>query len=378
MLTVEQQLRYARHLTLPGFGAQAQQRLLDSSVLLLGAGGLGSPAALYLAAAGVGRIGIVDDDRVDLTNLQRQILHGTADVGTSKAASATRTLRERNDGIEVVAVPERFRASNARELVRQYDVVLDGADNFPTRYLVNDAAVLERKPVVHGSIYLYEGQVTVFDPSRGGPCYRCLFPEPPAPGTVPSCGEAGVLGVLPGVIGTLQATEAIKLLTGLGEALRGRIVTYDALGMRFKTLRLKRRPDCALCGEAPSICEAVELAWQCDVHDPDVLSLQPSDYRALRAAGEAHVLLDVREQQEVEGGSIDGYRHIPLGVLKDRISELEDGRDGLVVCLCQVGVRSRKAAELLRRQGFGKVANLEGGYVAWLESECDERGKGAW
>lgn len=371
MLSTEQQLRYARHLTLPEFGADAQQRLLASSVLLVGAGGLGSPAALYLAAAGIGRIGIVDDDVVDLTNLQRQILHRTADVGEAKTESARRALTERNADVVVVPIAARFDQGNARSLVREYDLVVDGADNFPTRYLVNDAAVLEHKPVVHGSIFLYEGQVTVLHPPAG-PCYRCLFPQPPAPGTVPSCAEAGVLGVLPGVIGTLQATEAIKLLVGLGESLVGRLLAYDALSMRFKTLEVKRRTDCDVCGDSPAITDAVAMDWQCDVDDPGVLNMSVARYRQVRETGERHVLLDVRELQEVEAGAIDGHVNIPLGELPGKLTQLSDRQDELVVCLCRSGVRSRKAADLLRRNGFRKVANLNGGYLAWLTARESE------
>jgi molybdopterin/thiamine biosynthesis adenylyltransferase/rhodanese-related sulfurtransferase len=369
MLSVEQQLRYARHLTLPGFGAEGQQRLMESSVLIVGAGGLGSPAALYLAAAGVGRLGIIDDDVVDLTNLQRQILHRTADVGMAKTDSARQTLTERNPEVEVIPIASRFDESNARELVRDYDVVLDAADNFPTRYLVNDAALLEERRVVHGSVYLYEGQATVFAPGVG-PCYRCLFPQPPAPGTVPSCAEAGVLGVLPGMIGVLQATEAIKLLTGLGDPLVGRLLSYDALSMTFRTLQVKRRRACALCGDRPSIKEARTIDWQCDLGDPDVLAMDVVSYRKLRAAGEQHILLDVRESREIEAGHIEGHISIPLGQLADRLSELDGRQDELVVCLCQAGIRSRKAADLLRRGGFQRVANLEGGYLAWLVLEA--------
>lgn len=368
MLSTDQQLRYARHLTLPGFGEDGQRRLMQSSVLIVGAGGLGSPAALYLAAAGVGRLGIVDDDVVDLTNLQRQILHRTADVGIAKTDSARQALTERNPEVEVVPISARFDESNARSLLRDYDIVLDAADNFPTRYLVNDAAFLEGRCVVHGSVYLYEGQVTVFDPATG-PCYRCLFPQPPAPGTVPSCAEAGVLGVLPGVIGVLQATEAIKLLTGMGDPLAGRLLSYDALTMTFRTLQVKRRADCALCGDTPSIKEARTIDWQCDLGDPDILALDADDYRKLRATGEPHILLDVREPREIEAGHIEGHISIPLGQLADRISELDGRQDELVVCLCQAGIRSRKAANLLRRGGFRRVANLEGGYLAWLVKE---------
>ena len=375
MFSTEQQLRYARHLTLPGFGAEGQQRLLNSSVLLVGAGGLGSPAALYLAAAGVGRIGIVDDDIVDLSNLQRQILHCTRDIGCPKTESAHQALTDRNPDVDVVTIQERFSDANARPLVRDYDLVIDATDNFQTRYLINDAAVLEHKPVVHGSIYLYEGQVTVFHPPAG-PCYRCLFPEPPAPGTVPSCAEAGVLGVLPGVIGTLQATEAIKLLSGIGEPLVQRLLSYDALSMRFKSLRIQRRTDCALCGDAPSITDAITIDWFCSQDHDDMLHMTPAQYRQLRKSGEPHLLLDVRETQEVDAGAIEGHIHIPLGELAARAAELAGQESNLIVCLCQAGVRSRKAAAILRDKGFKNIANMEGGYLAWLHPQQEQTNKG--
>jgi adenylyltransferase/sulfurtransferase len=365
MLTPEQQLRYARHLTLPGFGPEGQEKLLRGSVLVVGAGGLGSPVALYLAAAGVGRIGVVDDDVVELSNLQRQVLHRTRDVGTPKVESARRAIAECNPEVRVTCVRERFTHANARALVRQHDVVVDCADNFPTRYLVNDAAVLEERPVVHGSIFLFEGQVTVFD-ARRGPCYRCLFPDPPAPGSVPSCAEAGVMGVLPGVIGTIQATEAVKLLAGLGEPLAGLLLVYDALAMTFRKLRLARNPACALCGRTPSIREVRPIIWNCSAPDPFVAQISAAAYQAVREGGEEHLLLDVREPREVRAGCIEGARFIPLGELARRVGELARWRDRLVVCQCHSGVRSQRAAEFLKQQGFSKVANLSGGYLAWL------------
>jgi len=267
MLTSEQKSRYARQLVLPGFGENAQRKLMDSSVLLVGAGGLGSPVALYLAAAGVGRLGIVDGDVVDLTNLQRQVLHRTCDTGLPKAASARRAVEALNPDVAVDAIRERFAEGNARELVRCYDLVVAAADNFPTRYLINDAACIEKRRVVHGAIFQLEGHVTVFDPPRG-PCYRCLFPEPPRPATVPSSADAGVLGVLPGVVGCLQATEAIKLLTGLGKPLVGRLLTYDALGMDFRELRVERDAGCPVCGDSPTICEVRPIDSRCRTGDP--------------------------------------------------------------------------------------------------------------
>lgn len=368
MFSTEQQLRYARHLTLPDFGPNGQKRLLESSVLLVGAGGLGSPAALYLAAAGIGRIGIVDDDIVDISNLQRQILHSTQDVGVPKTESAHKALTARNPDVNVVPIRKRFCDANARTLVRDYDLIIDATDNFPTRYLINDAAVLEHKPVVHGSIYLYEGQVTVFSPPTG-PCYRCLFPEPPAPGTVPSCAEAGVLGVLPGVIGTLQATEAIKLLCSIGKPLTQRLLSYDALSMRFKTLRIQRRTNCALCGNAPSITDATTIDWFCSRDNDDVPSMTPDQYRQLLDRKEPHLLLDVRGKQEVSAGAIEGHINIPLDELAARTAELAGQENNLIVCLCQAGVRSRKAAAILQENGFKKVANMDGGYLAWLHKQ---------
>ena len=363
MLTDDGRTRYDRHLRLAGFGEAAQERLLVGSVLVVGAGGLGSPALLYLAAAGVGRIGIVDDDVVDRSNLQRQVAHRDRDVGTAKAVSAARAVRERNPDVTVETHELRLHGGNARELLRGYDVVLDGADNFETRYLVNDAAFLERVPVVHGSVHRFEGQVTVFAPGEG-PCYRCLFPSPPPPGSVPSCAQAGVLGVLPGTIGTVQATEAIKRLTGLGDPLVGRLLRYDALGMRWSELRLPREPSCPLCGDAPSITEvAPSGAAPCSVDD--LRRLDPATYAGLREAGAEHLLLDVRDPSEVAAGHIPGHRHIPLAELRDRVRELEAWRDRLVVCQCQRGGRSLEAAELLREAGFARLANLEGGYLAW-------------
>jgi rhodanese-related sulfurtransferase len=268
----------------------------------------------------------------------------------------------------VEPVNERFGPDNARDLIRNYDLVLDGADNFPTRYLINDAAVLEHRPIVHGSIFNYEGQVSVFSPPAG-PCYRCLFPEPTPPGTVPSCAEAGVLGVLPGVIGTIQATEAIKLLTGIGTPLIGKVLTYDALDMSFRKLTLRRDPTCALCGNSPTITSAELIDWACDAGDLAITQMDIAAYNDLRVADAPHLLLDVRERREVEAGSIDGSMHIPLSNLADQLPQLEPWRDGPIVCQCQSGIRSQEAAELLRREGFRNVVNLAGGYLAWLAAD---------
>ncbi|MDP6490572.1 MAG: molybdopterin-synthase adenylyltransferase MoeB [Kiritimatiellia bacterium] len=371
MLRPDQQIRYARHLSLPGFGSEAQERLLAGSVLLVGAGGLGSPAALYLAAAGVGRLVIVDDDRVDLTNLQRQVLYNTAGQGKPKAESAREALTSLNRDVEVEAVNERFAEKNARDLVRSCDIVLDGADNFPTRYLINDAAYLEKRPVVHGSIHLFEGQCTVFARDRG-PCYRCLFPSPPPPGAVPSCAEAGVLGVLPGMIGVAQATEAIKLLTGLGDPLVGKLLMYDALAMQFRTLQIKRRPECPLCGDSPSITEAQTIAFSCPTAEAP--EIEVSDLQPLQAEEQPCHLLDVREAREVALGMIPGSTHIPLGELEDRMAEVTPWRDEQVICICQVGQRSLRAAALLQHNGFGQAVSLRGGYAAWLMTQLRENG----
>lgn len=365
MLTPDQLARYDRQLRLEGFGPRAQERLLGASVLVVGAGGLGSPALLYLAAAGVGRIGIVDDDVVDRSNLHRQVIHGEGSLGVAKVASAARAVRELNPDVVVEAHDARLDEANAERLVGGYDLVLDGADNFQTRYLINDAALMADVPVVHGSIYRFEGQLTVF-PGRAGPCYRCLFPSPPAPGAVPSCADVGVLGVLPGVIGTLQATEAVKLLAGIGEPLVGRLLRYDALTMRWTELRYGRDARCPACGGGATRHEAhgAGLTRHGDGAG-DVARIGVADYARLRARGEEHVLLDVRDAWEVAAGSIDGHVNVPLGELAARLAELGGRTDRLVVCQCQWGGRSLLAAELLRSAGFERVASLEGGYLAW-------------
>jgi molybdopterin/thiamine biosynthesis adenylyltransferase/rhodanese-related sulfurtransferase len=368
MLSDSQRARYDRHLRLEEFGAPGQERLLESSVIVVGAGGLGSPALLYLAAAGVGRIGIVDHDVVDRSNLQRQIVHREADVGVSKAKSAARAVRDLNPDVEVHAFDRPFGEENARVLLREYDLVLDGADNFPTRYLINDAAFFEGKPVVHASIHRFEGQVTTFARDRG-PCYRCLFPAPPPAGSVPSCAEAGVLGMLPGMIGIAQATEAVKLLAGIGENLIGRLLHYDALATRWNEFRLERVPACPLCGDDPEITEVASIDLICATDFGEgIRRLSASEYAHLRGGDEAHLLLDVREPSEVAAGSIAGHRNIPLGDLPERLAELSDWRERLIVCQCRRGGRSLEAAELLRRAGFRHVAILDGGYLAWRQA----------
>lgn len=357
-------IRYARHLTLPEVGLEGQRRLKAARVLLVGAGGLGSPAALYLAAAGVGTLGLVDHDRVDLTNLQRQVLHGTSAVGAPKVASATARLRDLNPHVQVEAFDVRLDRTNARDLVRAFDLVLDGSDNFPTRYLVNDACVLERKPLVYGSIFRFDGQVSLFHPPSG-PCYRCLFAEPPAPGSVPSCAEGGVLGVLPGIVGSLQALEAIKWIVGVGESLRGRLLLVDALRLRFREIALRRDPGCPVCGDRPSITDLVDYDAFCGLRpaEGDDLELSVRDLDAQRRGGARLFLLDVREPWEHDLVRLEGDTLVPLGDLPGRVAELPT-REPIVV-YCHHGVRSRAAAELLRAAGFGGARSLAGGIDAW-------------
>jgi adenylyltransferase/sulfurtransferase len=365
MLTPDETRRYARHLSLPGFGVAGQEHLKRGSVLCVGAGGLGSPALMYLAAAGVGRLGVVDADVVDESNLQRQLLFGTGDVGRPKAEAAAARLRDLNPLIEVEPHRVRLTRHNAEELVARYDILLDGTDNFPTRYLCNDVAVRLRKPNVHGAIHRFEGQVSVFAPHLGGPCYRCLFPEPPPPGTVPSCAEGGVLGVLPGLVGTLQATEAIKLLAGLGSTLVGRLLHVDALTMRHREIRLRRDPACALCGEAPTLFELPDYPLTCEAAAP-VAGLSIAAFAALRAAGSAYTLLDVREPDEVAAMRFPESIAIPLGQLAERLAELPASPRPLVIH-CKAGGRSARALALLDGHGVtGDILNLTGGLDAWL------------
>ncbi len=360
--------RYSRHIMLPEIGLAGQERLKAARVLCLGAGGLGSPAALYLAAAGVGTIGLVDDDRVALSNLHRQLLHGTKDVGRPKTESASERLRDVNPEIEVRLHACRFESGNAQEILQDYDLIVDGTDNFATRYLSNDVAVFARKPNVYGSIFRFDGQTTVFAPHLGGPCYRCLFPEPPPPGAVPSCAEAGVLGVLPGIVGTMQATEALKLILGIGESLIGRLVHFDALKMKFREFNLKRDPECPVCGEQPTITEPIDYEMFCQ-GAPDltkaVPQIQVRELEQRMRSDKPFVLLDVREPFEYEMARIEGANLIPLGELPARFRELE--REKEVFVLCHSGIRSERAAEFLRANGFARVANVAGGIDAWSE-----------
>jgi len=357
--------RYARHFALPEVGPEGQRKLRAASVLCIGLGGLGSPATLYLAAAGIGRLGLVDPDQVDRSNLQRQILHGESDLGRSKLESGIDTLREINPEVEILGYPERLTAANALDIARDHDVILDGTDNFATRYLSNDLAVLLRKPNVYGSVYRFEGQCSVFAPHLGGPCYRCLFPVPPGPDAVPSCAEAGVLGVLPGVVGTLQALETIKLILGIGEPLIGRLVHFDALSFRFREIRLRRDPQCAACGEAPTIDRLTDLPEACGPGSGGTSGdLSVEELRDLLVAGAIH-LVDVREPFEREICVIPGAIPIPLGELPGRRDEVPRYRE--VAIHCKAGGRSAKAVALLREAGWTRVRNVGGGILAWAE-----------
>jgi molybdopterin/thiamine biosynthesis adenylyltransferase/rhodanese-related sulfurtransferase len=368
VLSPEQRNRYGRHLLLPEVGEVGQQKLLDSRILLLGAGGLGSPAALYLAAAGVGTLGIVDMDVVDSSNLQRQILHNVDRIGERKVDSAKKTLTQLNPDVDVVTYDVRFGADNVLDILDGYDVVVDGTDNFPTRYLLNDASLVKRIPVVHGSIFRFEGQVTVFKPYEG-PCYRCLLPEPPPPELAPSCAEAGVLGVLPGIIGTIQATETIKLLLGIGEPLVGRFIVYDALRMRFRELKLSRDPHCAVCGENPSILELRAYEGYCV---PDTgrsgSDITVRELKDRMDRGDAPLVIDVREPHEHAICRIPSAVLIPAAELSSRLSEFDPNRE--IAVHCRSGGRSSRAVALMREKGFKNARNLTGGVLAWV-SEID-------
>jgi adenylyltransferase/sulfurtransferase len=370
-LSNEEIARYSRHLIMPEVGMEGQRRLKQGSVLLIGTGGLGSPLALYLAAAGVGHIGLVDFDVVDASNLQRQIVHGTSTVGMAKTESARRRLRDLNPHIEITVYETQITSANALELMRPYDVIVDGTDNFPTRYLTNDASVLLGKPNVYGSIFRFEGQATVFAPQQGGPCYRCLYPEPPPPGLVPSCAEGGVLGVLPGVIGTIQATETIKLLTGIGEPLIGRLMLYDALSMRFRELKLRRNPNCPVCGENPTVTTLIDYEQFCGItrEAPSIggqYVITPLELANWLQRDDRPFLLDVRNPYEVAIASIPGTdKLIPIDQLPERIHELDSAKE--IVVYCRSGVRSARAVALLKQAGFRKIKNLEGGVLRWSD-----------
>ncbi|HEV8150871.1 MAG TPA: molybdopterin-synthase adenylyltransferase MoeB [Gemmatimonadales bacterium] len=359
-------VRYARHLTLPEVGISGQERLQRARVLLVGAGGLGSPAALYLAAAGIGTLGVVDGDAVELSNLQRQVLHGSAAVGTPKTDSARERLRDLNPHVTVECHPVRLTAANAREILGAYDLALDGSDNFPTRYLVNDASVLLGKPYVYGSIFRFDGQVSLFG-APGGPCYRCLFADPPPPDLVPNCAEAGVLGVLPGIIGSLQALEAIKWIVGAGESLVGRLLLVDALRVKFRELQVSRDPQCAVCGEQPTLTELIDYEAYCNAAGSSSSSGESTE---LSVAGLAErlggvVVLDVREPWEWEIAHIEGSRLLPLSELPARLGELDSRAE--LVTVCHKGKRSLLAQQLLQGAGF-KARSLAGGIDAWAEA----------
>ncbi|MGN6393160.1 MAG: molybdopterin-synthase adenylyltransferase MoeB [Gemmatimonadales bacterium] len=361
-------LRYSRHLLLPEVGLEGQRRLKAARVLTIGAGGLGSPLSLYLAAAGVGTIGIVDFDQVDLTNLQRQIVHGTSTLGHPKLESAKARLLDLNPNIEVIGHEARLTSENALDIIQDYDIVVDGTDNFPTRYLVNDACVLLSKPNVYGSIFRFEGQASLFY-AKEGPCYRCLYSEPPPPGLVPSCAEGGVLGVLPGIIGSLQALETIKWIIGAGDSLVGRLVLFDALKLRFRELKLRKDPDCPICGEHPTIHELIDYQAFCGIGaEPQYegLEIGVEDLRSERdTKGDDLILVDVREPHEWDIVHIEGARLIPLSQLPDRLGELDGHAE--IVTQCHHGSRSLKALEILRGAGFNKVRSLAGGIDAWAE-----------
>jgi sulfur-carrier protein adenylyltransferase/sulfurtransferase len=360
--------RYSRHLLLPDVGAEGQEKLKAGSALVIGAGGLGSPVALYLAAAGVGRLGIVDSDAVDLTNLHRQVLHHTADVGRPKTASAAERLEAANPHVELEPHQLSLSSANAMDILSRYDVVIDGTDNFPTRYLVNDACVFLGKPNVYGSIFRFEGQASVFD-ARLGPCYRCLYPEPPPPDLVPSCAEGGVLGVLPGIIGTIQAMEAVKLLLGLGTSLAGRLLLFDALRMNFRELRVPKNERCTVCGPAPEVTELIDYERFCGVHAAEEVTVSdtitPLELKERLERGDRLKLIDVREPREWEIGRIEGAELIPLRTLPDRIAELEKGDE--IVLYCRSGARSGSATQFLRQQGFDRAMNLVGGILRWSQ-----------
>jgi molybdopterin/thiamine biosynthesis adenylyltransferase/rhodanese-related sulfurtransferase len=371
-LSKEEILRYSRHLIMPEVGMDGQLKLKQAKVLLIGTGGLGAPLGMYLAAAGVGRIGLVDFDVVDYTNLQRQVIHGTSDVGRKKLDSAADTMREINPHIDIDKYEVALTSENALGILKDYDIVIDGTDNFPTRYLVNDACILLGKVNVYGSIFRFEGQSTVFG-YPGGPCYRCLYPEPPPPGLVPSCAEGGVLGILPGVVGLIQATEAVKLILGKGEPLVGRLLLYDALNMRFRELKLRKNPECPICGDRRSIHELIDYHQFCGIpqHEPAPeagVSENEIEVTALKAKmdrGDKFILVDVREPHEYQICKIPGSMLIPLGEVPKRLHELNSADD--IIVHCKSGVRSGKACDFLRQSGFKKVKNVKGGILAWSD-----------
>ena len=369
-LSNEEISRYSRHLILPEVGMAGQKKLKATSVLCIGTGGLGSPITMYLAAAGIGKIGIVDFDVVDFSNLQRQIAHGTADVGRPKVDSGKETINSINPEVEVVVHETRLSADNVMEIMAPYDIVVDGTDNFPTRYLTNDACVLLKKPNVYGSIFRFEGQASVFAPELGGPCYRCLYPEPPPPGMVPSCAEGGVLGVLPGIVGCIQATEILKLALGKGSPLVNRLLLFNALDMKFRELKLRRDPKCPICGDNPTITELIDYEQFCGIGlEPDEPQQHPDEVTVQQMkealAGTDIAVVDVREYDEAEIAKIDGVPMIPLSELMHRFTELDPNQT--IYLHCKMGARSLKAVDFLKQQGFKYCKSVAGGINAWAE-----------
>src|SRR5580704_16590532 len=369
-LSNEEILRYSRHLIMPEVGMEGQLKLKNAKVLLIGTGGLGAPLGLYLAAAGVGRLGLVDFDVVDSTNLQRQIAFGTTDVGKSNAQAARARLSDLNPDIQIEAFETQLTSVNALELFKDFDIIVDGTDNFPTRYLVNDACILLGKPNVYGSIFRFEGQITVFG-MPDGPCYRCLYPEPPPPGLVPSCAEGGVLGVLPGIVGSIQAAETLKLIIGKGESLVGRLLLFDALAMRFRELKLRKNPNCPMCGEHRTINKLIDYYEFCGIRGEEapapiteVPEMTPRELKQRLDRGDDLYILDVREPHEYQICNLGGHL-IPLGDLSKRVNELDSSRE--IVAHCRSGKRSAEAAEFLRKAGFRKIWNLKGGILAWSD-----------
>jgi sulfur-carrier protein adenylyltransferase/sulfurtransferase len=369
-LSNEEILRYSRHLIMPEVGMEGQLKLKRAKVLLVGTGGLGAPLGLYLAAAGVGRIGVVDFDKIDFTNLQRQVMFGTSDVGRPKIEAATERMSSINPEIRLDRYETALTSENALDIMRDYDIVVDGTDNFPTRYLVNDACVLLGKPNVYGSIFRFEGQASIFG-APGGPCYRCLYPEPPPPGLVPSCAEGGVLGVLPGIIGSIQAMETLKLILGKGEPLIGRLLLFDALGMKFRELKLRKNPNCPVCGEHPTVTKLIDYVEFCGIRGEEaaapastVPEITPRELKSRLDRGDDIYVLDVREPHEYQICNIGGHL-IPLGDLSRRVNELDSSRE--IVAHCRSGKRSAEAAEFLRKAGFKKLWNLKGGILAWSD-----------
>ncbi len=364
-------LRYSRHLILPEIGILGQTKICSTSVLCVGAGGLGSPVILYLAANGIGRIGVVDFDCVELTNLHRQVIHGATDIGKPKTESAYETIKEINPDVEVEIYKEKLNSSNALNIIKSYDIIVDGSDNFPTRYLTNDACVMLKKPYIYGSIFRFEGQASVFAPHLDAPCYRCLYPEPPPPGTVPSCAEAGVLGVVPGIIGIIQATETLKLAAQIGKPLLGRLLLFNALDMKFKELKVRRDPQCPLCGKTPTITKLIDYEQFCSGNQGSTLE-QSSDEvtveelkRLLDTTPEKIRIIDVREPEEFSLARINGSELIPLKNIPFRYRDLDI--EGNYYVICKSGGRSRQAVNFLKQKGFKNVKNVGGGIIAWSE-----------